>query len=342
MSDSYALEIAELAKLITSLDEAADEVREANKNLAAHGQLNKLGNDALKNSALRFDPAPGELAAVDTSAEQYRTVSTRLASALIAIQAIVKQTGVWEGEASEAFARRLGDLPDYLDTASDSMARAAAALTEWSAALGGMQQQARDLEARARAAREEAEAARDNPAFGLANQTFTDPESLHAAQRALDAAAQQLTRAIDNLEAIIEAAQRLHGQHCETAERVAALLDRARELAPDEPGLLGKTFEAIGDFTTELANDAIDLARDTNQMITDFLEDNANLIKNVSDVLADVSTMLGVVGDFLPPPPGPIIGLVSTGIGLAAVAGHTTAWVAGGDDVITKEARRHC
>lgn len=281
--------------------------------------------------ALGFDPAPGDLGRVDTSAEQYGSVSKQLGFAMNAIESIIKQQGVWEGEASEAFARRVGDLPEYLGKATDSMSKAASALDQWSSGLGDMKRHARELEMRAREARQEAEQARNNPAFGLANQTFTDPESLRAAQRMLDEAARQLTGAIDNLDAIIKAAERLQQQHTELAEQIADLLRRAKDIAPDEPGWLEGALDALGDWAADKMNDLLDLAKDAIQAVGDFIEDNANLIAAVSTILGDISTVIGVVADFLPPPADSIVGGVSLGLGVAALGGHLVAKAAGAD-----------
>lgn len=293
--------------------------------------------------ALGFDPAPGELGRVTQVAGTYQRVSRQLGVARDALESIINQTGTWEGEASEAFARRVGDLPEYLGKATDSMTKASGALNRWSDALGDMQNRARDLERRARQARKEAEQARDNPAFGLANQTFHDQESLQAAQRALDQAAQQLTSATDKLEAILAEAERLLQQHTELAERIAELLRQAREIAPDEPGLFGKALEDLADFATEVFNDVADTVTDIVQGIGDFVEDNAQLIANVSDVLGDVSTMIGAVGDVLNviPVVGQVadqaLNTVSGALGGLAFAGHLTARAAGGEEVVADE-----
>ncbi|SFQ23377.1 hypothetical protein SAMN05421810_105284 [Amycolatopsis arida] len=55
MSNGYAVNVAELARLITTLEDGANEVREANKTLAAQGQLDLLGDDVLKNAAHEFE-----------------------------------------------------------------------------------------------------------------------------------------------------------------------------------------------------------------------------------------------------------------------------------------------
>lgn len=55
MADGYSVNIVELAKLIQTLEDGAQQVREANKTLAAQGQLDMLGHDALKGSAHKFE-----------------------------------------------------------------------------------------------------------------------------------------------------------------------------------------------------------------------------------------------------------------------------------------------
>lgn len=282
-------------------------------------------------TALGFDPAPGDLARVDASAEQYREVASKLGSALDAINAIVNQTGIWEGEASEAFARRVDDLPKYLDSASHSTSKAATALADWSESLTVMQRNAADLEDRARTAKENVEAARNDPAFGLAGQMFTDPEQLEAANQALARAERNLAHANETLRHIIDDAERLRAQHGEVAQQIAGLIDKARELAPDEPGLLGKGLEALGDALDEAVDDLLDISKAVTQEITDFIQDNANLIAAFSDVVGDLSTMVGVVADFLPPPFEQVAGAVSVGLGVTALQGHVLASVAGAD-----------
>lgn len=281
--------------------------------------------------ALGFDPAPGELGRVTESAEQYRRVSSQLRFARDAIASIVNQTGIWEGEASEAFARRVGGLPEYLSMATDSMSNAAGALDSWHESLGIMQRHARTLEIEAQRAREAAEAARSNPAFGLVNQTFTDDASLQAANRALAAAQQHLTAATADLEAIIESAERLKAQHAELAEEMAGLLDSAREIAPDDPGLLGRALEDLGEWASEQVDDFIDVAEQALHEVTDFIQDNANAIAAMSDTIGDLSTSIGVVADYLPSPADVVVGGVSLELGKYALAGHVVAKLAGAD-----------
>ncbi|AXB43331.1 putative T7SS-secreted protein [Amycolatopsis albispora] len=277
--------------------------------------------------ALGFDPAPGQPAVIGEIAEKYRVVGRDLADALLAINQIVRQEGIWAGEGSEAFARRVGDLPEYLDTAARSMTQAAAALDDWHRDLTELQRRAVDLEAKARQAAAAAEAAQGNPDFALANQTFSDQRSLQVAQQLLDNAARRLQEAIDGCAAVQEEARRLLEQHGQLAERTAALLRQATELAPDEPGLLEKAFDALGELTT----DTVNAVADAYGAIENFVQDNANVVAKVSDVAGDIGNVLGVLSDVVPEPAGAIVGAVSAGFSLGALAGHTTAKLAGAE-----------
>src|SRR5437764_13071386 len=97
--------------------------------------------------ALGFDPAPGELDGITDLAGKYRAVSKDLTEADDSLRRIVRKQGIWQGEASEAFARRIGPLPQYLEGAARSMGEAAAALGGWSRALRDLQHSAAEREA---------------------------------------------------------------------------------------------------------------------------------------------------------------------------------------------------
>jgi hypothetical protein len=277
--------------------------------------------------ALGFDPAPGDLEGVTDLAGKYRVVSRDLGEANVSLRQIVTKQGVWQGEASEAFARRIGPLPEYLDGAAKSMAQAADALETWCHDLGELQKRAADLEARARAAAEAAEQARANPDLALANRAFPDQPSLQIAQRLLDNAGQQLQDAIDGCQNVQDAAKQLQQEHTDAARRVAELLRKATELAPDEPGLLDKLGDAVGGALVDLSNtlsDSVDQA-------WDFAQDHAELLSKLSDVMGDIGNGLGILSEFVPDPGKEVLGAVATGLGVAALGGHVVAKAAGAE-----------
>lgn len=55
MSEGYTVNIAELAKLIQTLEDGAEQVREANKTLSAQGELDMLGHESLAGAAEGFE-----------------------------------------------------------------------------------------------------------------------------------------------------------------------------------------------------------------------------------------------------------------------------------------------
>jgi uncharacterized protein YukE len=277
--------------------------------------------------ALGFDPAPGELDGVTDLAGKYRVVSRDLAEANVSLREIVGKQGVWQGDASEAFARRVGPLPGYLDGAAKSMGQAADALDAWCHNLGDLQKRAADLEARAEAAARAAEQARANPDLALANRTFPDQPSLQIAQRLLDNAGQQLENALDGCQNVQDAAKQVLAEHTEAAGRVAELLRKAKELAPDEPDLLDKLGDAVGGALTDLSNTLADSVDEA----WNFVQDHAEVISKFSDVVGDIGNALGVLSDFVPDPVGMAVGVVATGFGVGALGGHVVAKAAGAD-----------
>ncbi|NBH06242.1 putative T7SS-secreted protein [Amycolatopsis sp. SID8362] len=277
--------------------------------------------------ALGFDPAPGDLDGVTDLAGKYRAVSKDLTEADDALRQIVRKQGIWQGEASDAFARRIGPLPRYLEGAARSMGDAGSALEAWSQQLGDLRKRAADLEARAESAAQAAEAARANPDLALANRTFPDQKSLQLAQKLLDNAGRQLQSAIDGCQNIQDAAKQLQQEHTEAAGRVAEALRKAKELAPDEPDVLDKLGDAVGGALGDLTNTIADGVDDA----WDFVQDHAELLSKLSDVMGDIGNGIGVLSDVVPPPADEVVGAVATGLGLGALSGHAIAKAAGAD-----------
>jgi hypothetical protein len=288
--------------------------------------------------ALGFDPAPGQLANIETLGQRFTTVSRALGDAYQALTRIGRADGIWQGAAAQAFQTTVGELPGYLDKAHRSLGEASRALQLWHTDLASMQQRAAVLEAEARAALRALQQAQTNPDLGLAGQYFPDSESLQAAQQRLDNARAAVREAEIELAAVRENARRLLEQHLGLADEVAQALDRAREIAPEEPGF----FERLGETLGRALDDAVEGIRDSLVALAEaswqLIEDNANLIAAVSDVLANLSTMIGAAGDILAFFPTPVTLSLDTafnvvGIGLQGLAlgGHLLAKEAGAD-----------
>ncbi|MGH3520721.1 MAG: WXG100 family type VII secretion target [Haloechinothrix sp.] len=91
MSGGYAVHIGELGKLITTLEEAADQITDANKTLSAVGELEgMMGNDRLASEAKGFDDTWEY--GIEKLAEAASAVSERLLEAKKNYQALEEMT----------------------------------------------------------------------------------------------------------------------------------------------------------------------------------------------------------------------------------------------------------
>jgi uncharacterized protein YukE len=270
--------------------------------------------------ALGFDPAPGATERVGSLAADLTSVATELGAARQALTSIGRSSGIWHGDAAEAFHDKLGELPDYLDKANRSLGDAGRTLDQWSADLTSMQTTARQYEAEAAQTLQRFRAAKSNPALGLAGQSFPDEASLARAQARYDAAIAELNLASTELDAIRALARRLLTQHDELVSEVAAVLRRAKDEAPKEPGLLDRL---VGGFVDEITK----LASETWKWVCD----HADLIARFGDIMSKISTALAVLAIATAPfePVGAIVAGVAAGTSLMALGAHGLAKSAG-------------
>ncbi|MFD8947436.1 hypothetical protein ACFV0B_01065 [Streptomyces xanthophaeus] len=159
-------------------------------------------------TALGFDPAPGNPAAVLALTKKLAASAASLGEAARVVNALVSQSSAWQGEAATAFRAALSDdLPRYLGSAHTSLAEAARRLTSWHDTL---------VAHRALAARYAAQAA-----AAKTEQSLSDTRRL---------------------------ARELAEEHRSAARRVADTLNAtAARLAPKEPGVLASIWHKITD-----------------------------------------------------------------------------------------------
>ena len=81
--------------------------------------------------ALGFDPAPGLADQVTALASAVSSTAREVAAVRRTLESIGHSGGSWRGEAATAFSGTLGELPPYLDKATDSNTRATDALSHW-------------------------------------------------------------------------------------------------------------------------------------------------------------------------------------------------------------------
>ncbi|GAA2397310.1 hypothetical protein GCM10010420_23980 [Streptomyces glaucosporus] len=295
-----------------------------------------------------FDPAPGKLSSIDDLTEKLSKTADGLKKAHDTLVEIGKSGGqgsAWEGEAAEAFSKKVGELPKYLDDSHDALSKAAKHLKDWRARLAEYQETARDYEARAKAAKDrqtaaEAErskavtaydSAANDPALGYAGQIYTDQDALNKAQARYDAAADRLRRAGDaldtatgkvekakeELEALIKKAEDLLEEHQDCARRIASRLRKANGNAPDTG-----FFESVADAFKKLGN-----------KFQEWCEEHADLLKTIGDWLSIASTALGILAlatVWFPPLSG-ALALAGGVTSLGALATHGAAKYGGAD-----------
>lgn len=108
------------------------------------------------------DPTPGEVWGVKTLARGYQRIadSAEEAGAILTRVKSTGASGVWIGEAGDAFREKIEDLPDHLDKCVDSFAKAAEALTGWATQMSTLQSSADTHLEKAKLAADDLEAAR--------------------------------------------------------------------------------------------------------------------------------------------------------------------------------------
>ncbi|NLE81012.1 MAG: hypothetical protein GX610_15795 [Rhodococcus sp.] len=275
-----------------------------------------------------FDPAPGNANTVGLLATELRDVANKVREAHDSLVRVGHSDGIWQGEAANAFRNEVGELPKCLDDAGTGLQDASVALRDWGMDLESMQKTAQRLEDEARAAKKQLERAEADPGLDEAGRTYTDDAQLAAAQARLDAATDALKRARQELQDIIDRAERLLRQHSELAGLTAQALDKACSDAPEEG-----FFEGLANLLEDIGEGIADLAAD----IWQFIKDNADLINEISNVLSTCSSVLGVAAmlTWWCPPLSGALGTVSLGLGAAALAGHALAMAAGADVTLT-------
>ncbi|RZS39341.1 hypothetical protein EV193_104558 [Herbihabitans rhizosphaerae] len=262
--------------------------------------------------ALKFNPAPGNLAKVRDLADTFSAVAREMAEARDALKGIGGDSGIWRGQAAREFGKTIGELPDYLTKANASLGYAGRELDRWAKDLADMQGKARHYEAQAASALDYANRTAANPNLKIAGQFFTDPAALKQAQQMYLDAAATMKHAFGNVDAIREQARQLQKDHVELGQQIAIALKKAREQAPEAPSLLSRALSGLGSW----------------------FKSAANVFKTIGTVLGHLSSVCGIFAVVFAgvPPVGAILGAAA---GLTAIAATATKGIAkaGGADV---------
>lgn len=256
--------------------------------------------------ALGFDPAPGNPGNVDTLVSRLNSAAGALESAHQTLSKLTQAGGSWQGDAAQAFASKVTELPTLLRDSDDAVRTAAQQLNSWRSQLSSFQDTARRYESEAQAAKQRCEqcekaksqaksrynSAADNPAFGLAGQMYTDEAALSQAQARIDSAQRELVQADgeldaakraledakDAFDAIVKQAKELKEDHQDAAAKVAKALRKANQNAPD----------------TSLWDKFKDSLKRAGHAIKEWATKHADLLKKIGDWMSIASTVLGV------------------------------------------------
>ena len=295
--------------------------------------------------ALGFDPAPGRPESVDQLVSSLTTTAGALESAHGTLVSISQGGSAWEGDAANAFAKKVGELPKTMAESVDALKAATTQLSSWSKQLVGYQQTAKRYEAEAGDAKrrlQEAESrkddatsrynqAADNPAFKLAGQMFTDDQQLNEAEnriktaqnqlesanRQLDVAAQELSSIEDELQQIVRLAKELYEHHQNDADSTAKALRKANQGAPEI-----STWSKIADGFKKVGKG-----------IKDWATKHADTLKKVGDIAGAASAVLGIaaLATMWCPPLSAGLGIAAAGASGVALGAHGLAKLGGAD-----------
>ncbi|MFE9608318.1 enoyl-CoA hydratase/isomerase family protein [Streptomyces sp. NPDC006012] len=254
-----------------------------------------------------WDPTPGDVIDTRELAKRLGNLAGELGTAVHELERI--ECGAWKGKTAVAFTEYIGeDVTPLIRKSYESFDKASRALYRWAGELQDFQDEADRLEKLA-------------------------GEKLDAQDKAKGEAgsdgSEELGKASGAVDEVITKVHDLEDRYKQAAHKIGKELDKAADIAPDEPGFWDKLGKGIAD-----AWDATG----------DWLKDHADLIKTIGDVLSNASAVLGMLAiATLPfPPLAAIFGtaaLIGSGLALAAhgvamAAGADVSWMTLGTDAL--------
>ena len=265
---------------------------------------------------LGFDPAPGDVEQTRGLARQIGNLSADLNTTVIELAEI--DVADWKGKAAQAFRSHVEhDVQPLIVKAYNSFDRASSALNSWANSLQEFQHEADGLEREAaqhQADLDHAKSALNTPP--PSNGSGTPNPSPSGTDHQDKQKHQAVTDAGNALDGVRRRAHDLHDRYTRTAKAIASQLDKAGHIAPEKPGLFHEIASGI-----EHAWNAT----------TDWIKDHADLIKFVSDILGDISGVLGVLAIITAPfePLGAIFAGAALATGALSLVGDLVAKAAG-------------
>ncbi|MEU6681086.1 enoyl-CoA hydratase/isomerase family protein [Streptomyces sp. NPDC046925] len=249
-----------------------------------------------------WDPTPGDVTDTREIAKKLGGLATELGTAVRDLERI--ECGAWKGKTALAFTEYIGhDVTPLVRKSHESFDKASRALHKWAGELQDFQDEADRLEKSAGEkldAREEAK-----------------PDSDESA------------KASGDVDGVAQKVYELEERYKRAAGAISKELDKAGDIAPDEPGFWDKLTKGVAEAWDATGK---------------WIKDHADMIKLIGDLLSDLTAVLGLLAIItLPfPPLAAIFGtaaLIASGLALAAhgvakAAGADVSWVQLGLDAV--------
>lgn len=179
---------------------------------------------------LRFDPTPGIVPAVDTLLGQVRDASMKFAQLQGDLDRVGLDHQAWVGLAGKQFHAQVDKLIPSVGFMKEALLDVQMQLSSWSALLSQYQQTRTTLDEQAVAARARVTAAENDPNMGMKPHGFEDKDEYERKTSLYNGAKAALDAAEKDLDAVIDAAKSLEGQHKSSAETVAKEIHEAARL----------------------------------------------------------------------------------------------------------------
>lgn len=243
-----------------------------------------------------WDPTPGSVEDTRDLAKQLGKLAGELGTALSELERI--ETGAWKGKTAIAFSEYVGqDVTPLIRKSHESFDKASRALHRWAGDLQDFQDRADRLE---KSAGEKLDARAE------------------AEGKAAGKGSDELAKASSAVDGVIQKVHELEADYRAAARQVSKELDKAGDIAPDEPGFwdkLGKGIEGAWDATG------------------DWIKDHADVFKAIGDLLSLASGVLGLLAIITAPfePLGAIFAVAAMITSGAALLTHLVAKAAGAD-----------
>ncbi|WP_037825707.1 hypothetical protein [Streptomyces sp. NRRL B-1347] len=243
-----------------------------------------------------WDPTPGDVQDTRDLARKLGGLATELGISVRELERI--ECGAWKGDAARAFVEYVGeDVAPLIRKSHESFRKASRALYRWAGELQDFQDEADRLEKSA-------------------------GEKLEARGKAQAAAgsggSKDLAKASGDVTHVTGQVHDLEDRYARAAESITKELDKAGDIAPDEPGFWDRLTKGIADAWDATGK---------------WLKDHADTIKLIGDLLSDLSGVLGMLAIITAPfePVGAVFATAAVLTSGLALVTHITAKAAGAD-----------